>query len=165
MNNPALVLPNALKTLLALNASIDHGGVPKTIVHLVRLRASQINGCSLCVDMHAHELKQIGERDERLFAVAAWRDATYFTPAERAALGLAEAVTRLSDREDPVPDTVWSEAERHFDEPGLAALLLVIGQINVWNRLNVATRQPGDGWKAFAAARATNVAVAKSAAQ
>lgn len=165
MPNPALVVPNALQTLLALNASIAHGRVPLTIVNLVRLRASQINGCSLCVDMHAYELKKAGERDERLFAVAAWRDATYFTPAERAALALAEAVTRLSDREDPVPDAIWAEAARHFDETALAALLLVIAQINVWNRLNVATRQPGDGWKAFDPAHGGAVAAAKRAAQ
>ena len=91
--------------------------------------------------MHARDLKRGGESDERLFAVAAWRDAPYFTDAERAALALTEAVTRLSDREDPVPDAIWEEAARHYDESGLAALLLTIAQINVWNRLNAATRQ------------------------
>ena len=89
---------------------------------LVHLRASQINGCSVCVDMHARELKKAGETDERLFAVAAWRDTPYFTDAERAALALTEAVTRLSDRPDPVPDEIWDEAARHYDETALAAL-------------------------------------------
>ncbi len=107
----------------------------------MHLRASQINGCSVCVDMHARELKKAGETDERLFAVAAWRDAPYFTDAERAALALTEAVTRLSDRADPVPDEIWDEAARHYDEPALAALVLAIATINVWNRLNVTTRQ------------------------
>ena len=115
-------------------------------LELVHLRASQINGCSVCVDMHARELKKAGETDERLFAVAAWRDAPYFTDAERAALALTEAVTRLSDRPDPVPDEIWDEAARHYDEPALAALVTPDRQINVWNRLNVATRQVAGEW-------------------
>ena len=89
---------------------------------LVHLRASQINGCSVCVDMHAPRMRKAGETDERLFAVAAWRDAPYFTDAERAALALTEAVTRLADRADPVPDDVWAEAARHYDERARAAL-------------------------------------------
>jgi AhpD family alkylhydroperoxidase len=124
----------------------------------VELRASQINGCGLCVDMHAYELRQMGETDDRLFAVAAWRDAPYFTDAERAALALTEAVTRLSDREDPVPDAVWDEAKQHYDESALAALLLAIAKINVWNRLNVATRQPANSWRALVSRRAAAVA-------
>ena len=90
------------------------------------LRASQINGCSACVDSGTCYARQGGESDERLFAVAAWRDSPYFTAAERAALALAEAVTRLSDRTDPVPDEIWDEAARHYDEPALAALVLSI---------------------------------------
>ena len=105
------------------------------------LRASQINGCSVCVDMHPRMLKKAGETDERLFAVAAWRDAPYFSDAERAALALTEAVTRLSDRADPVPDEIWDEAARHYDEKALAALVIEIALINVWNRFNVTTRQ------------------------
>jgi AhpD family alkylhydroperoxidase len=108
---------------------------------IVHLRASQINGCSLCVDMHARDLKMGGETDERLFAEAAWREAPYFDDAERAALALTEAVTRLSDRADPVPDEIWKEAAQHFDERALAVLTLAIASVNVWNRLNVATRQ------------------------
>jgi AhpD family alkylhydroperoxidase len=165
MRSPVFVLPNALQTLLALNASVEQGRVPSTIIHLVELRASQINGCSVCVDMHAHELRKSGESDERLFAVSAWRDAPYFTDAERAALALAEAVTRLSDREDPVPDAIWHEAEQHFDEAGRAALLLAIAKINVWNRLNVATKQPADGWRAKDTARGGSPAVKKTGSQ
>ncbi|HEY3594547.1 MAG TPA: carboxymuconolactone decarboxylase family protein, partial [Polyangiaceae bacterium] len=93
------------------------------------------------VDMHASDLRRSGEVDERLFTVAAWRDAPYFTPAERAALALTEAVTRIADAADPVPDAVWNEARRYYEEPALAALLLQIGAINFWNRTNVPTRQ------------------------
>ena len=96
--------------------------------------------------MHARELKRAGESDERIFGVGAWRDAPYYTDAERAALDLTEAVTRLSDRPDPVPDALWNEVARHYDEKGLASLLLTISSINVWNRLNVATRQVAREW-------------------
>ena len=140
MNHPVMIVPEAMQALQALAQSVD-GGVPARTRELVHLRASQINGCSVCVDMHARGLKRGGETDERLFAVGAWRDAPYFTDAERAALALTEAVTRLNDRADPVPDAVWDEAARHYDERALAALLLSIAQINVWNRLNAATRQ------------------------
>ena len=147
MKNPVLVLPDAMKALQALNAATENSGVPVKTLGLVHLRASQINGCGVCVDMHPKLMKKEGETDQRLHAVAAWRDTPFFSDAERAALALAEAVTRLSDREDAVPDAVWADAKRHYDEPALAALLLAIGSINVWNRLNVATRQvAGAGW-------------------
>jgi len=145
MNNPALIVPGAMKALQALAASSGKGGVPSSTLELVHLRASQINGCSVCADLHSRLLKQAGEPDERLFTVAAWRDAPYFTGAERAALALTEAVTRLSDRSDPVPDAIWEDAARHYDEPALASLILAIASINVWNRLNVATRQVAAG--------------------
>lgn len=154
MKNPAMILPETMQALMALNASVEKGGVPSSLMELIHLRASQINGCSVCVDMHARMLKKNGETDERLFAVAAWRDAPYFTDAERAALALTEAVTRLSDREDPVPDGIWNEAARHYDERTLAALLVAIATINVWNRLNVATRQVAGEWVKSAEARA-----------
>jgi AhpD family alkylhydroperoxidase len=146
MSNPAMIVPEAMKALQALGAAAEKGGVPAGTIGLIQLRASQINGCSVCVDMHCRILKKAGETNERLFAVAAWRDAPYFTDAERAALALTEAVTRLSDREDPVPDEIWNEAARHYDEPALAALILAIAAINVWNRLNVATRQVAGAW-------------------
>jgi AhpD family alkylhydroperoxidase len=140
IRNPAMILPDAMKALHALSKSWEKSGVPSRTVLLVELRASQMNGCSVCVDMHSRQLRKAGESDERLFAVAAWRDTPYFTDAERAALALTEAVTRLAPP-DPVPDDVWQEAARHYDETGLAALVLTIANINVWNRLNVATRQ------------------------
>ena len=142
MKNPVIILPDAMKALLALSKATEKDGVPYVTHKLVHLRASQINGCSVCVDMHARELKQAGEKDDRIFAVAAWRDAPYFTDAERAALALTEAVTRLSNPADPVPDAIWDEAGRHYDEPALAALVLSIGLINLWNRLNITVRQP-----------------------
>jgi AhpD family alkylhydroperoxidase len=141
MANPAFLLPDALPALFALGKTTMKAGVPEQTFKLVHLRASQINGCSYCVDMHARELRKGGESDERIFAVAAWRDAPYFTAAERAALALAEAATRLSDRADPVPDAVWDEAARHYEKPALAALILSIGLVNLWNRLNITTRQ------------------------
>jgi AhpD family alkylhydroperoxidase len=146
MKNPVMILPGAMQALQAIGAATEKGGVPARTLDLVHLRASQINGCSVCVDMHARVLAKRGETDERLFAVAAWRDAPYFTDAERAALALTEAVTRLSDRADPVPDEIWDQAARHYDEPALAALILAIATVNVWNRLNVATRQVAGEW-------------------
>jgi AhpD family alkylhydroperoxidase len=141
MKNPALVLPDVMKALLALNKATERDGIPYATHKLVHLRASQINGCSMCVDMHSRELKKAGQADERIFTVAAWREAPYFTDAERAALALTESLTRLSDRPDPVSDEVWSEAARHYDETALAALIVSIASINVWNRLNAAVKQ------------------------
>jgi AhpD family alkylhydroperoxidase len=148
MSNIAKIVPDALQALHALGKSAEKGGVPSRTIGLVHLRASQINGCSVCVDMHPRYLSKAGETDQRLFAVVAWRDAPYFTDAERAALALTEAVTRLSDRTDPVPDEIWNEAARHYDEPALAALIIAIATVNVWNRLNVATRQVAGEWTA-----------------
>jgi AhpD family alkylhydroperoxidase len=139
--NPALAVPGALQALLALSGTIEQAGLPETTHELVKLRASQINGCSVCLQMHAQAARKAGESDERLDTVAGWRDAPYFTDAERAALALTEAVTRIGDRADPVPDEVWAEAARHYDEARLAALVLAIASINVWNRINVATGQ------------------------
>jgi AhpD family alkylhydroperoxidase len=140
-DEPSPVLPEALEAALALSASTANGDLPPRVSELVLLRASQINGCGVCVDMHTKGARRAGETDERLHAVAAWRDTAYFSDAERAALALAESVTRLSDRPDPVPDDVWVEAARHFDEVALASLLVAIGLINFFNRINVATRQ------------------------
>jgi AhpD family alkylhydroperoxidase len=125
-----------------LPAAAHTGGVPPKTLALVHLRASQINGCGLCVDMHSRELKKAGAPDERVFGVAAWRESPYFTDAERAALALTEAATRLADRADAVPDEIWDMAARHFDERAMASLLLEIALINAWNRLNAASRQP-----------------------
>jgi AhpD family alkylhydroperoxidase len=142
-----MIIPETVTTLQALHAAVEKGGLPPKTAELVHLRASQINGCSVCADMHSRMMKRHDETDDRLFTVAAWRDAPYFTDAERAALALTEAVTRLSDRADPVPDEIWNEATRHYDEKALAALVVEIALINTWNRLNVATRQVAGQWK------------------
>jgi AhpD family alkylhydroperoxidase len=146
IENPAQTVPGALMALQRLGTAIKHAEVPDTTVYLIELRASQINGCSVCVDIHSRELKAAGEPDERIFGVAAWREASYYTDAERAALALTEAGTRLADRPDPVPDDVWQEAARHYEEPQLAALVILIAAINAWNRVNAITRQVSGQW-------------------
>lgn len=152
MTSPAMILPDALPALLALNGAIAAVGVDPVLLELVNLRVSQINGCGYCIDMHARDLRQANQSDERLFGVSAWRETPYFTDTERAALALAESATRLSDRAEAVPDDVWDDASDHFNEPQLAALIMAIGMINLWNRLNVTTRQvAGTGWSARSA--------------
>jgi AhpD family alkylhydroperoxidase len=146
MPSPVEVVPEALKAMYALSKSAKRGGLPKTTAYLVHLRASQINGCSFCSEMHSRDLKEAGEPEERIWTVAAWREAPYFTEAERAALALTEAVTRIADREDAVPDAVWAAAAEHYDEKQLAGLVLAIANINLWNRLNAATRQVAGTW-------------------
>ena len=141
MDHPVMIIPGAFEALLALGKAGASGGLPQQTINLVLLRASQINGCSVCAHMHARDAKKAGETDERLATVAAWRDAPFFSDAERAALALTEAVTRLSDRTDPVPDANFDEAAQHYDQPALAALIITIAGINAWNRLNVTTRQ------------------------
>jgi AhpD family alkylhydroperoxidase len=146
IDNPALTVPGALQALQGLGNAAKQADLPETTLYLVELRASQINGCSICVDMHSHELKLAGEPDHRIHAVAAWRETPYFSDAERAALALTEAATRLADRPDPVSDEVWQEAARHYDEPQLAALVIAIAAINAYNRINAATRQVTGDW-------------------
>jgi AhpD family alkylhydroperoxidase len=147
ITNPAFALPGAMDALMAMSKAISRARVPERTLELMHLRASQINGCGVCAVQHPRIARRLGESDDRIFAVAAWRDAPFFTDAERAALALTEAVTRVADSSDPVPDDVWDEAARHYDEQELAALVLSIAAVNVWNRLNVATRQvAGQEW-------------------
>ena len=147
MAHPAFVVPGAMDALQALGKATQRGGVPARTLELVHLRASQINGCGVCAVQHPRLAKRLGETEDRLHAVTAWRDAPYFDDAERAALALTEAMTRMSDRSDPVPDDVWEQAAAQYDEQALAALVMAIASINVWNRLNVATRQvAGQEW-------------------
>ena len=141
MGHPAMIVPGAFKALMDLSEAAQKTGVPKITLELMNLRASQINGCSVCVHMHARDLRKAGEGDERIDTVAAWRDVPFFTDPERAALALTEAVTRLADRPDPVPDEIYDAAAAHYDEQQLAGLILSIAGINVWNRLNAATAQ------------------------
>jgi AhpD family alkylhydroperoxidase len=152
MTSPALSVPGVLDALQSLSRAASEAaseaGLPQATVELVSLRASQINGCAVCLDMHTRGAKKAGETDERLFTLAAWRDAPYFTDAERAALALAEAGTRLADQADPVPASVFEEAASYYDEKALAALVVAIAAINTWNRLNVITGQEAGEWTA-----------------
>ena len=141
MKSPAMIVPGAMEALQALGAAARKGGVPAKTLSLVHLRASQINGCGYCVDLHARHLEEAGETKQRIFAVAGWHDSSLFTDAERAALALTEAATRLNDRLDPVPDEIWEEAARHYDEAALGILVLNIALVNFWNRINTPTRQ------------------------
>jgi AhpD family alkylhydroperoxidase len=147
MKHPVFVIPDAREALLALDRATANDGLPDVTRELVHLRASQINGCSVCVGMHARKLKDAGQEDMRIFAVVAWRDTPYFSDAERAALALTEEVTRLADRPEAVSDAVWAEAKGLYDETALAALILQIAKINLWNRLNATIRQmAGQAW-------------------
>jgi AhpD family alkylhydroperoxidase len=132
------VQPAAYQALLGLEKYLAGCPVPKRTLKLIELRASQMNGCAFCVDMHSHDLKADGEPDERLFSVVTWREAPWFTPAERAALALTEQATRLDA--DGVTDEVWAAAAEHYDEAALAALVTAIAAINAWNRLGVTLR-------------------------
>ncbi len=147
MDHPAMAVAGAMDALQALGTAVAGTGLDPILVELICLRASQINGCSVCVDGHPRVARKLGETNERLFAVSAWREAPYFSDAERAALALTEAVTRLADREDPVPDHIWSAAVAFYDDKQIAGLVLAIANINVWNRLNTATRQVAGGWQ------------------
>lgn len=143
ISNVTKVLPEAMGPAQSL-AKVADKILPEKLRNLVHMRASQINGCAFCLELH-HSMLHDDESPQRLLTVAAWRDSPFFTDAERAALALTEAVTVIS--EDGVPDAVWDEAKKHFDDRQLAALVLHVAVVNVWNRLNVATRQvAGSGW-------------------
>ena len=146
MKNPAAVLDGAMKPIMDLFQAVHSGGVPDATLELVHLRTSQINGCGPCVDAGVKSLKKLGESDERIGLAGAWRETPYYTEAERAALALAEAATRLADRPEAVSDDVWDAAATHYDDKGLAALVLMIAVTNLFNRLNVTTRQIAGAW-------------------
>ncbi|MFD7320636.1 carboxymuconolactone decarboxylase family protein [Streptomyces sp. NPDC059875] len=142
MTNPAYVIPEAASAIQDLVKATRQGGVPESTLELVHLRASQINSCGFCVDYGVKSARKAGVSDEKLFAVAAWREAPYFSDEERAALALAEHATRLADTSDAVPDEVWDAAADHYDEKQLAAIVLMVGLTNLFNRLNVTVKQP-----------------------
>ena len=146
MKNPVVLLPGALKPIQELAAQARTTGVPETTLELVHMRASQINGCSVCVTYGLQNMAKAGETPERIGMVAAWRESDLFDEAERAALSLTEHATRLADSSDPVPDAVWAEAAEHYDEKQLAAIVLTIGVTNMFNRINATTRQIPGNW-------------------
>ena len=133
------------KRIYAVSQVIQESPLPKTTQELVQLRASQINGCGFCVDMHTKDAAHQGETATRLNLIAVWREATVFTEAERAALELAEQGTRTADGGGGVPDEVWANAAKHFDEEQLAALAGTIALINAFNRMNAIVKQPTAG--------------------
>lgn len=148
MTNPAFVLPDGMKGIGAIFKAVNQGGISHELQEIVGLRASQINGCSACVHAHNANLVKAGETTERIAAISAWREAPFFTDAERAALDLTEAVTRLADRSgDAVDDTLWDQVADHFDEKQIAALIMLIGVTNMFNRLNASIKEPaGTSW-------------------
>ena len=128
------------KAMLGLESYLHTCGLEQPLVHLLKLRVSQINGCAYCIDMHWKDLRALGETEQRLYSLDAWHECPYYTGRERAALRWAEAVTNLSDGH--VPDHVHDHVRRHFDEQGLANLTFVVATINAWNRLAIASRTP-----------------------
>lgn len=147
MTNPAAVLPDAMTGIQNLYKAMHKGGVPPRTLELIHLRASQINGCSACVDAGVGNARKAGVPEDQLNTLVAWREAPYFNDAERAALALTEAATRLADREDPVPDDVWAAATAQFDESQRAAIVLMIATTNLFNRINRTIQEPaGTRW-------------------
>ncbi|AXK33135.1 carboxymuconolactone decarboxylase family protein [Streptomyces armeniacus] len=141
------VVKKAMNPIVAAGKSLADAGVPQSTRELVVLRASQINGCGFCVDMHTKDAVHAGEDPTRLNMVAAWREAKVFTEAERAALELSEQGTRIADGAGGVPDEVWENAAKHYDEEQLAALVLSIALINAFNRVNVMVQQPAGDYQ------------------
>ena len=144
-DNP--VAARFVKYLASAGKALSDSAVPAATQQLVEIRASQINGCAVCLDMHTKEAAHAGESQQRLNLVAAWREATVFTEAERAALELTEQGTRIADGAGGVSDDAWASAAKHFDDDQLAALVCLIAGINAWNRLNVITRQPAGDYQ------------------
>ena len=136
-----------VRYLVSANKVVTDSALPAATQDLVRLRASQINGCAVCTDMHAKDAERAGESQLRLNLVAVWREATVFAEAERAALELAEQGTRIADAATGVTDEAWANAAQQYDDDQLAALVSLIAEINAWNRLNVITRQPGGDYQ------------------
>ena len=135
------------KHINSAGAVVTHSALPAATQELVKLRASQINGCGMCTDMHTKDALAAGESQQRLNLVAAWREATVFTEAERAALELTEEGTRIADAAGGVSDDVWANAAKHHDNDQLAALACLVALINTYNRLNVITRQPAGDYQ------------------
>lgn len=140
MKNPVLIFPEASQAIADLNAAVDRSSLAPATRNLARLRASQINGSASCIHQASKQAREQGETEVRLIGLTGWRQAPYYTSAERAALALTETVTRLEGAE-PVPDHVWHDATKHFDEDAMSALLLTITITNASNRFSISTRQ------------------------
>ncbi|MDE3135990.1 MAG: carboxymuconolactone decarboxylase family protein [Acidobacteriota bacterium] len=147
------VSPRAYDAVVALERFIHTTGLDERLIELVKLRASQINACAFCVDMHARKLRELGEPNERIDTVAAWSEGPFFDDRERAALAWTESVTLLSH--DHVPDAVFHHAREQFDEAELVNLTMVIATINVWNRLAVPFRAIPEGYNRLKSASAS----------
>jgi AhpD family alkylhydroperoxidase len=138
----AKAFPEGIHAMLNLGKVIGASGLEPSLLELVKTRASQMNGCAYCIDMHTKDARAAGETEQRLFALSAWRETPFFTPRERAALAWTEALTNI--QQGHAPDEVYEEARREFDEPQLVKLTLAITQINAWNRIAIAFRaEPG----------------------
>jgi len=144
-DNPAAA--KFTKYLLSAGKVVSDSALPAATQQLVEIRASQINGCAVCTDMHTKDAAHAGETSVRLNLVATWREATVFTDAERAALELAEQGTRIADAAGGVTDEAWANAAKHYDDDQLAALVSLVALINTWNRMNVITRQPAGDYQ------------------
>ncbi|HSJ23461.1 MAG TPA: carboxymuconolactone decarboxylase family protein [Longimicrobiales bacterium] len=138
----AMVAPDALRAMMQLERHVREGSIEKPLLHLIKLRASQVNGCAFCIDLHSREARADGESEQRLALLAVWREAPLFTDRERAALAWTEAVTRIS--EQGVSDELFSIARREFSEVELVELTLAVIAINGWNRLAIPFRTPID---------------------
>ena len=138
--------PEAYQALLTLEKHLRTCGLEESLLHLVKMRASQINGCAFCIDMHSKDARAHGETEQRLYGLSAWRETPYYTERERAALAWTEALTRIADTQD-VSDEVYEEARRHFSEQELAHLAFVVATINAWNRLAISFRTPAGSYQ------------------
>ncbi|MFL6101128.1 MAG: carboxymuconolactone decarboxylase family protein [Actinomycetales bacterium] len=143
----AALAPAAYKAMIALDSRAHAGPLPAELTELVKLRASQINGCAYCVDAHSADAAKAGASPARVAAVAAWEEGPFFTPAERAALDLTESMTRLSEGAPRVPDEVWSSAAEHYGPEEMAQLVMLLATINAWNRIGVGTRMVPDSYQ------------------
>ncbi|MDX3808575.1 carboxymuconolactone decarboxylase family protein [Bosea thiooxidans] len=136
--NPYTTAPDAMKPMMALEESIANSGLEHSLIELVKMRASQINGCAYCLHMHSADARKAGESEARLYLLNAWHESELYTPRERAALAWTEALTLVSQTH--APDTDYEEALRHFSPEELVKLTLLIGAINVWNRIAIGFR-------------------------
>lgn len=139
------VAPELYRAMIGLETAVRHAGLEKPLLELIKTRASQINGCAFCLDMHTKDAMHAGETPQRLFALDAWEEAPFFTARERAALGLTDAMTRIA--ETHVPDEAWNAAAEQFDERELAALVFAITTINAWNRIAISSRAPAGSYE------------------